>query len=73
MDYHTTPTEMAKIINIAEPKLTVLTHILALGGTTDLSILNSVKSKLNKDYKVKKIDPKNEPKEKLLDRIKSFF
>ena len=27
----------------------------------------------NKDYKVKKIDPKNEPKEKLLDRIKSFF
>ena len=52
MDYHTTPSEMAKIINIAEPKLTVLTHILALGGTTDLSILNSVKSKLNKDYKV---------------------
>ena len=27
----------------------------------------------NKDYKVKKIDPKNEPKKKLLDRIKSFF
>ena len=52
MDYHTTPSEMAKIINIAEPKLTVLTHILALGGTTHLSILNSVKSKLNKDYKV---------------------
>ncbi len=27
----------------------------------------------NKDYKVKKLDPKNEPKKKLLDRIKSFF
>jgi len=27
----------------------------------------------NKDYKVKKIDPKNEPKKKLLDRIRSFF
>mgnify|MGYP001214935519 FL=1 len=27
----------------------------------------------NKDYKVKRIDQKNEPKKKLLDRIKSFF
>ena len=27
----------------------------------------------NKDYKVKKIDQKNEPKKKLLERIKSFF
>ena len=27
----------------------------------------------NKDYKSKKIDKKNEPKEKLLDKIKSFF
>ena len=27
----------------------------------------------NKDYKVKKLDPKNEPNKKLLDRIKSFF
>ena len=27
----------------------------------------------NKDYKVKKVDQKDEPKKKLLDRIKSFF
>ena len=27
----------------------------------------------NKDYEIKKLDQKNEPKEKLLDKIKSFF
>tara|TARA_Y100000817_G_C16810024_1_gene523812 strand:+ start:343 stop:1275 length:933 start_codon:yes stop_codon:yes gene_type:complete len=52
MNYHTTPDEMAKIINSTKPKLTILTHVLALGGTTHTSILNSVKSKLNKNYNV---------------------
>jgi ribonuclease BN (tRNA processing enzyme) len=52
MNYHTTPSEMAKVINAVNPKFTILTHILALGGISISEIHNKVLSSVNKDYQV---------------------
>ena len=52
MNYHTTPSEMIKIIEKVMPKYTVLTHILALGGTTPESILEKINNSVEQDYKV---------------------
>ena len=48
MNYHTTPLELAEVLKKTRPKLTLLTHILALGGVTPESILAKVK-KLDKN------------------------
>jgi len=52
MNYHTTPSEMVKIINLVNPKFTILTHILALGGISVSEIHNKILSSVNKDYRI---------------------
>ena len=53
MNYHTTPKEMARTISNTSPRLTVLTHVLALGGTSSKSILKKIKGMLRKDYDIR--------------------
>ena len=53
MNYHTTPREMARTISNTSPRLTVLTHVLALGGTSSKSILKKIKGMLRKDYDIR--------------------
>jgi hypothetical protein len=43
---------MAKVIYAVNPKFTILTHILALGGISISEIHNKVLSSVNKDYQV---------------------
>ena len=52
MNYHTTPEEMARVINEAKPRYTVLTHMLLLGGISETDILNKVKSLTNNKAEV---------------------
>ena len=52
MNYHTTPSEMVKIIHAVNPKFTILTHILALGGISIPKIHNKVLSSVNKGYQI---------------------
>lgn len=52
MNYHTTPFEMAKVINAVNPKFTILTHVLALGGISVSEIHNKVLSSVNKDHRI---------------------
>ena len=53
MNYHTTPNEMIQIINEVNPRYTVLTHVLALGGVSEDQIIKKIKKGLKKDYVVK--------------------
>ena len=47
MNYHTTPEEMARVINEAKPRYTVLTHMLLLGGITETDVIAKVKKLTN--------------------------
>ena len=50
MNYHTTPKEMSRIINKVEPKHTILTHVLALGGISEKEILRKVQASTDSKY-----------------------
>ena len=50
MNYHTTPAEMSKIITKIEPKHTVLTHVLALGGISEKEILSKVQASVDSKF-----------------------
>ena len=52
MNYHTTPEELTKIINQTNAKLTVLNHVLLLGGITEDKVLKLIKTNLDKDTEV---------------------
>ncbi len=52
MNYHTTPSELTKIINQTEAKFTVLNHVLLLGGITENKVLEDIKTNLAKDNEV---------------------
>jgi len=52
MNYHTTPGEMARVIESVKPRLTILTHILALGGVSEKSIVKKIKNLNKKSYKI---------------------
>ena len=52
MNYHTTPEELTKIINQTKAKLTVLNHVLLLGGITEDKVLKLIKTNLDKDTEV---------------------
>ena len=52
MNYHTTPEEMIRVIENANPRYTILTHILALGGTTPENILSFIKSNIDNKFEV---------------------
>ena len=45
VSYHTDISQVSEIINIVEPKLTVLNHVLHLGGFDDNEILDIIKKK----------------------------
>ncbi len=51
MNYHTTPSELIRIINQTKAKFTVLNHVLLLGGMTEDKVLKSINSSLSKDSK----------------------
>ena len=65
MNYHTTTEEMIKILELTKPRLTILTHILALGGIKLESILKTIqdstenKFEVNFAYDLMAIDVKN--------------
>ena len=44
MNYHTTPSELTKIINQTKAKFTVLNHVLLLGGITEEKVLEVIKT-----------------------------
>ena len=52
MNYHTTPEEMARVINEAKPRYTVLTHMLLLGGISETDVITKVKKLTNNKAKV---------------------
>ncbi|MED5502639.1 MAG: MBL fold metallo-hydrolase [Pseudomonadota bacterium] len=52
MNYHTTPEEMARVINEAKPRYTVLTHMLLLGGISETDVLDKVKNLTNNKAEV---------------------
>ena len=52
MNYHTTPDEMARVIESIKPRLTILTHVLALGGVSEKSIVKKIKNLNKKSYKI---------------------
>ena len=52
MNYHTTPEEMARVINEAKPRYTVLTHMLLLGGITETDVIAKVKKLTNNKAEV---------------------
>ena len=52
MNYHTTPSELTRIINQTEAKFTVLNHVLLLGGITEHKVLEDIKTNLAKDNEV---------------------
>ena len=43
---------MAKIIKEASPRFTVLTHILLLGGISEIDTLKKVRSLVNNSYEI---------------------
>ncbi len=53
MNYHTTIKEMATILNATKPRLTILTHVLALGGTDSKTILSEIKNTTKNKYRIK--------------------
>ena len=53
MNYHTTVEEMATILNETKPRLTILTHVLALGGTKPDTILTEVQNITKNKFKIK--------------------
>ena len=52
MNYHTTPEEMDRILNRVKPRLTILTHILALGGITPDEILTKIKTSTKYKFRI---------------------
>ena len=52
MNYHTTPDELVKILNLTKPRLTILTHILNLGGIELKNILKKIKDSTNNKHKI---------------------
>jgi len=52
MNYHTTPDEMAMVIESIKPRLTILTHVLALGGVSEKNIVKKIKNLNKKSYKI---------------------
>ena len=52
MNYHTTPKEMARVIEEAKPRYTVLTHMLLLGGVSEKEVLTKVLKLTNNIAKV---------------------
>tara|TARA_B100000965_G_scaffold360572_1_gene341386 strand:+ start:4994 stop:5920 length:927 start_codon:yes stop_codon:yes gene_type:complete len=53
MNYHTTPKEIANIIEESKPKLVVLNHILFLGGVTSDQVLEKIYNNLKTDVTIK--------------------
>ena len=53
MNYHTTPSELARILEKTNPRLTLLTHILALGGIKPIDILNKVKKISKNEFNIR--------------------
>ena len=47
MNYHTTPKEMARVIEEATPRYTILTHMLLLGGIKEIDLLEKIKNLTN--------------------------
>ncbi len=43
ISYHTNVNQISDIINKVKPRLTILNHVLSLGGSTDDEILNEIK------------------------------
>ena len=43
ISYHTNALEVSDIINKAQPRLTILNHVLSLDGSSDDEILNIIK------------------------------
>ena len=52
MNYHTTPEEMARVINEAKPRYTVLTHMLLLGVISETDVIDKVKKLTNNKAEV---------------------
>ena len=52
MNYHTTPKEMIKILNLTKPRLTILTHILVLGGMEVETVLKTIHSSTGNKFKI---------------------
>ena len=52
MNYHTSPKEMARVIEEAKPRYTVLTHMLLLGGISEKEVLTKVLKLTNNIAKV---------------------
>ncbi|MED5274950.1 MAG: MBL fold metallo-hydrolase [Pseudomonadota bacterium] len=53
MNYHTTPEEMIKVLKLTKPRLTILTHVLALGGMRLEPVLKKIKDSTNNQFKIK--------------------
>jgi ribonuclease Z len=47
ISYHSDARQVSKIINIVEPRLTILNHVLSLDGSSDDEILNDIKKNTN--------------------------
>ena len=54
ISYHTNVLEVSDIINKAQPKLTILNHVLSLDGSSDDEILNIIKQNTKHDVLVAK-------------------
>ena len=52
MNYHTTPKEMARIIKESNPKHTILTHILLLGGVKEEDVISKIKNLSSKNISI---------------------
>ena len=52
MNYHTTPEEMDRILKRVKPRLTILTHILALGGIKPDEILTKIKTSTKYKFRI---------------------
>ena len=52
MNYHTTPKEMARIIKESNPRHTILTHILLLGGVKEEDVISKIKHISSKDISI---------------------
>ncbi len=53
MDYHTTPEEMIKVLKLTKPRLTILTHVLALGGMELAPTLKMIQDSTENQFKIK--------------------
>jgi ribonuclease Z len=47
ISYHSDASQVSKIINTVKPRLTILNHVLSLGGSSDDEILSDIKKNTN--------------------------